>query len=566
MVSEQQDSLEQKQKGKNWVKCTTPAVGTKNGGMLNKVLPKNKDGNDERSSKSIGMQNLGHQDAVTKTRRLTGRNRSGRNRNVGVGRGSGKLLIENSSRMLPEGMSGGVELGSMEGALRRRNHQKKWSDGDNIPLGSTDLGQRRYSVAWLLQRRNFKATAESCFDIPEQLNKRLHSPKTQKRRYPFDSTPIIPKYGSGNDADEAVPAWMEETDNSEINFNFRVLGKDDKRHWEKFGKVKDVDDVRLCTIADYDKNETNEQEYTKIQFITENDNRMMNPLTQNDIMQAFSGISNGDISDKNNEIFNPDNIFGADQPSLPKARIFPEQPVREQKERDVNRRPIINIKEMPNPDQLTQISQEKRDFLYSLMKGKEQSVGHQSVNRTGTTQKEALSNTAVYASDLEVAHGRESIATTIKKNQAPTSPHIVSEMRHGPHLPSHQQISCETQQRKSAPRRFSNSSLKENEKQKLSQMIHEKLKKYSVAPSKLAYVSRSASKAVKVELESLGYLIVPSPNCMDTSITRDEKAILSFQHEIRKQYQFAIYRANEEATKYREYQKKRNLKKLMRKL
>merc|ERR1712142_159527 len=89
-----------------------------------------------------------------------------------------------------------------------------------------------------------------------------------------------------------------------------------------------------------------------------------------------------------------------------------------------------------------------------------------------------------------------------------------------------------------------------------------KLRKYSVAPSQLAYASRSASKALKVELEGLGYILVPSLNLMDTKCSKKEKAILSFQHEIRKRYQIAIFRANEEATRYRAYCQKKEPKKV----
>jgi len=568
MVSQQQDLPEQEQ-GEITTELPVQVVGSIMGGVLKKVKPKNKSRifddrllpkdnlgkgvNNERVSKTISLQNVGHHSAVAHTGRHQARIRKKRSR--GVGREGGKLSTENSPGILPEENSGNptnFKLGPQGGGFRRNNHQKKWSS-DNIPVGSTDLAQERYSVPWLVQRREFKDTQECFFELPEPLNKRLHSPTTQKRRYPFNSTPINPlRNVSGKDENEEPPAWMEETENLEIDFNFKALGKDDKQHWEKFGKVKNSADIKVFTIADYEKNVKKEQESAEVQRNTEKEDRfMMNPLTQNDIRQAFSGVSHGDGGKTNGDFYNPDNLFAAESLSQPVAKSVSEKPVQNQV--------MSNGK-----SQLTQISPEKEEFLYSLMKGKGRST-HQSVS-TDKYAKKAQSNDMIYASDLEHEHVRRIVATTKKKNQAPISRPKVMEIRHVPQVLSQQPISREAKQRQPPLQRFSNSALKENEKQKLSQMLHEKLQKYSVPPSQLAYASRSASKAVKVELDKLGYFLVPSPSRINASLTKKEKVILSFQHEIRKQYQIAIYKANEEATRYREYHQKRNQKKLIRKL
>lgn len=110
--------------------------------------------------------------------------------------------------------------------------------------------------------------------------------------------------------------------------------------------------------------------------------------------------------------------------------------------------------------------------------------------------------------------------------------------------------------------RFSISSLKDSEREKVMLMLREKLRKYSVPPSRLAYASASASKLVKMELKTLGYVEVPTVNPLnDTALTREEITVFCFQHEIRKHYRSGIHEANEGFTKYREYllktQKKR---------
>lgn len=474
--------------------------------------------------------------------------------------------------MMPEEGSGNpphFKLGP-QGGFKRNSHQKqKWSS-NHIPVGKTDLARKIYSVEWLLKRRDVKETQESNFDIPEPLNMRLHSPTSQRRRYPFFSTPS--RYGSGhNKEDEEKPAWMEESaENLKLDFNFKVLGKDDKQHWEKFGKVKDAGDIRVLTIADYEKHEKKENESAQQRRSTENDAQfMMNPLTQNDIMQAFSGLSHGQSGVDNDEPFNPDNLFAAaPAPASSSSRVIEKEPVMNQVEHDVNLRAPPKNKVMPQKQtQPKQMSSEKKNFLYSLMKGN--GPGKSSAEKS---VKPIQPPSMIYASDLEHEQVQKKVAAANaaakRKNPTPISRPNASEIRSGlvqpiqPRHPTKQPISQEIPQQ-TYQQRFSNSSLKESEKVKLTQMLHEKLKKYSVPPSQLAYASRSASKALKVELEGLGYSLVPSLNLMDTKCSKNEKAILSFQHEIRKRYQIAIFRANEEASKYRAYCLKRNQKKLM---
>jgi hypothetical protein len=105
----------------------------------------------------------------------------------------------------------------------------------------------------------------------------------------------------------------------------------------------------------------------------------------------------------------------------------------------------------------------------------------------------------------------------------------------------------------SKPVRFSISSLKDSEKQQLRKMLYKQIQNYSVAPHKLTYASMTASKHVKKELKYLGYVDVPRPNPNDFMLTKEEKLRLICQHEIRKHYLSAIFKASEDATKFREY-------------
>jgi len=202
----------------------------------------------------------------------------------------------------------------------------------------------------------------------------------------------------------------------------------------------------------------------------------------------------------------------------------------------------------------------KEDFLLSLMQ-KGLLAEQPSISRTD--KPNAMMHTS--SVERERGHAQKGVAA-VKKKQCTVIDQIMPELRVGPRPPTLQAIPHESQQQESSPQRFSNSSLKDSERVELSNMLHKKLRLYSVQPSQLAYASRSASKAMKVELEKLGYIHVPSPKRMDTMLTINEKAILSFEHEISKQYQIAIYQANEKAMRYREYHKKRNQKKLMREL
>jgi len=571
IVSQQQDSPEKDQWGNNTTNESVQVVGTKNctvkpksdnGHLDDRTFGQKDDfniGANHEQEGDIAVPSDGNQGTFHNTGQLHGRIK--RNQSKEIGRGGGKLLTDSSQDMLPEDRSAkppSLMLGLQVGGLKRNNNKNIWNNNKNIPVGSTDMGQQRYSVPWLLQRRDSKDTQEINFDFPEKLNIRLHSPSSQKRRYPFGTDPIYPsRCDSGIDKDEETPAWMEETENLDMDFNFKVLGKDDKLHWEKFGKVKDVDDIKVFTSADWERSKTKKQDNSELHRITENENQFTaNPLTQNDIMQAFCEISRGENRDNIDDIFNPDILFAVQPRSQLTKRVLSKRSLQKQIEHDVDLRAPANT--MPeDPAQSKQMSPEKEDFLHKLMKGKGQSAGQlKSKSGTGKTSKQAQHKAMIWASDIENEFVRKRVVTAKTQNQVPISSYNVLEMRHGPNTSTNKPIS-QSQQRQPTPQRFSNSSLKENEKLKLSQMLHEKLRKYSVAPSQLAYASRSASKAVKVKLENLGYLLVPSPYRMNTSLTKNEKVILSFQHEIRKQYQIAIYRANEKATRYRVYHKRK---------
>jgi len=319
----------------------------------------------------------------------------------------------------------------------------------------------------------------------------------------------------------------------------------------------------VFTIADFEEHEKKEQESANVHLSTGSESKFKMSITTKDIMQAFNAFSepfrsSGDAID---EPFNPDNLFAVEQPSQTTARNESEQSPRKQVDNDMNIRASPKNKVFPiRATQPSQMSSEKDEFLRSLLR-KGLSTEQSSISRTDKL------NTMMHTPSIELerVHEQKGVAT-VQKKQGTVIDQSMSESRIVPRPPTLQAIPQESHQQGPSPQRFSNSTLKCSESVELSNMLNKKLRLYSVQPNQLAYASRSASKSMKVELEKLGYFLVPSPKRMDTSLTMNEKTILSFQHEIRKQYQIAIYRANEEATKYREYLKQRNQKKLMREL
>jgi len=99
--------------------------------------------------------------------------------------------------------------------------------------------------------------------------------------------------------------------------------------------------------------------------------------------------------------------------------------------------------------------------------------------------------------------------------------------------------------------RFSNSKLQGDELAQLTQMLNEKLGRCSVAPQDLVIVSKSAAKNLRISLKTLGYECVtlpPNPN--DKRLTMNEKTKLSYQHEVRKLYNYSRVQATKQAGKY----------------
>jgi len=555
VVPQQKDEKEPDQTGKSSKRPTTGG-GSKKGATSKRLKPKNKSNSDDqrpatardagvasnpnqRGSKGGNASNHPARNlAVPGAGRLQGKGK--RNRGHGVGRGGGRpdfspgVVPDENAGHLPQ-----LKLGPPGGCKRKQ--QQRWELA-KTPEALTDLSQQKYSVPWLLQRRDNKDVQECYCDLPSPLSRRLLSPDSQKRRYPFNSTGTTQQTtrGGHNNQNESVPAWMnEQSENLEGDFNFQVLGIEDKEHWEKFGTVKDMGDIRVLSIADYEREDDRRKKVNteKQQSVEEKEQYMINPVTQEDIFQAFTGNTLGETGTGDQEgTFNPDDLF-ASEPIQPPRKVAD----------GLGREGNASSQLKGQKQSTQQIPSGKEDnFLLSFMKDvkppKLPGVGLPLPESTTPSKPLGQDNSMMYA----LEHGRRRRPANPAKLPTPISRPSTTDVRGKKHQ---HRVNPNSRHEPQQHQRVSNSALTDAEREQLTQMLHERLQKYSVSPSELAYASRSASKALKLELTGLGYMVVPSPNLNDASLTKKDKAVLSFQHEIRKQYHIAIYRANNEANR-----------------
>jgi hypothetical protein len=165
---------------------------TSNGGLSNKVIPKTRGINtapsieqfptsNKRAANSGGdCLNRSENHAVQP---LSGCGRGKWGGGFSGGRGSGNLAADSC------GTEGGVCSPGFQAQARSKAQKQKWEMKQD---GQTDLGRKMYSISWLLQRRSKKTVQDNIYELPDFLNKHSLPLASQKRRYPFASSPSHP--------------------------------------------------------------------------------------------------------------------------------------------------------------------------------------------------------------------------------------------------------------------------------------------------------------------------------------------------------------------------------------
>jgi len=349
--------------------------------------------------------------------------------------------------------------------------------------GLTDLGKKKYSTSWLLERKEM-AQGGIC-DLPDTLHKHNLSISSQNRRYTSDS-------GLTNPA--AVTA------NEEANAQ------------EPTGKSMEKKDY------------TTQRKSRGFQSMEAN----LTTKGQKNIFPRQRGTLN------NEKPAHHDNLFSTTtaKPSTTGVMAAVAEAM------NVQSRPSANVESHSKNR-----SRGKEEYSYK------KNPNHRGATVNRTNFQETVSTNGgrnkphEYHGSANSQMSHSSVNYTGGQREFNSSS-LANKYREAP----------QKQQFNTEQPRFSISSLKDSEREKVMLMLREKLRKYSVPPSRLAYASASASKLVKMELKTLGYVEVPTINPLnDMALTREEITVLSFQHEIRKHYRSAIHEANEGLTKYREY-------------
>jgi len=502
MMPQQQVADDQEQLGKN---AKRPAQGgVKKGSVSKKVKPKNRGINAAASTERFPTSNMraanvgdgsSNQCENHAVQPGSGRGRGKRGRGYAGGRRGGKWSAD------PVGAEGAANPPGFQGKPRRNAQKQKWEG--KLLEGQTDLGKKMYSISWLLQRRGKETVQDSICDLPDFLHKHSLPPASQKRRYPYVSSPSHPS------AEQQEVAQERPGDGS----NFSEQTKKEEKDY---------------TLSQKQQRIFHPQEETR------------NPNHQKNV---FTSRRNGN-KEPGEQPAHPDNLFAptTTKPSSTGLMAAVAEAMHVQS---------VHSHASPKPDPKNRLHR-KEEYLYNrLVKTKAAlpsapASRHQlpessppDVHRQGKNVPRDYDFKHESGNEVSRAYpgmprefSPKSLADTYPENPPPSS---------------HQKLP------NSEPVRFSISSLKESERQQVALMLHEKLQKYSVPPGKLAYASKSASKLVKNELKSLGYIEVPTPNLNDVTLTKEEKTRLSFQHEIRKHYRSAIFKANEEVSKVREY-------------
>jgi len=326
---------------------------------------------------------------------------------------------------------GAENIGSPPGfeAKVRRNVQKKWENKED---GLTDLGKKMYSIKWLLERSGKDAVKDCIFDLPDSLNKKFLSPSSQKRNYPF--TTIL---------------------QSPLNGNEREVGQDNSEDVSITGSQKQVKKEKDYTISPQ-----NQQRTFQFQEDTRSRNNVF-PRSNKEFGQTPA---------------RHDNLFAPTATKQSSAGLM--AAVAE----------AMNVQSRPALQQLEPKIKAllKGEYLHNRM-GPNKSLPTSPSDRL---QHPETSTPGVVRQRNKVPHDYDFKHENAKKASRACSglPHEMNLKSLADTYPENPQLSRE--QPNSKPRRGT-SSLKESERAILATMLTEKIRKYSVQPSKLSYASRT---------------------------------------------------------------------------
>jgi len=353
-----------------------------------------------------------------------------------------------------------------------------------------------YSIKWLLERSGKDAVKDCIFDLPDSLNKKFLSPSSQTRSYPFTTILQTPLHGKEREVDQ--------NNSGDVSF----IGSQKQVKMEK----------------DYTISPQNQQRTFQRQEDTRDQNYRSNVFPR----------SNNETPAHHGNLFPP---TATKQSSAGLMAAVAE---------------AMNVQSRPAPQQLDPKIKalRKGEYLHSRMEPNKSLP----TSPSDRLQHPETSTPGVVRQRNKVPHDYD-----FKHENAKKASHACSGVPHEMNLKSLADTYPEnpppSREQPNSRRRRRTSSLKESERALVATMLMEKLRKYSVQPSKLSYASRTASKHIKNELKGLGYVEVPVPNLDDAHLTIEEKIVLSFQREIKKYYHSAIYKASKELSELSRYQK-----------
>jgi len=401
--------------------------------------------------------------------------------------------------------------------LRRNTKKQQW---DTTHKGLTDLGKKKYSFSWLMGRRDKEKAQGSVCDLPDSLQKEKQAVISQQRRYPYPGSPSNQQPCVNGGA-----LLKNENPNSQKNIDKNMKEKQDdvlSQSQPRGFQIKEATINATCQENNFIKRTMNETPAHRDNLFAPTTTKPSSTGLMAKVAEAMNVQSVHSCPPMKTD------RSGKMQQNLSRA------PTRV--DRSGNNRFVQNSNHSAGQD---------NRLIFSD-------------NRTADIGRQRNRGT----SDYNFKHGnhptRDALSSSSKANYSNVSrdfsPKSLADTY--PDNPSAQKNKAKPEEQQ----RFSISCLKESEKVQVIQMLNEKLKKYSVKPNMLAYASASASKFVKIELRNLGYVEVPTPH-YDVGLNKEEKTVLSFQHEIRKHYRSAIAKANE-YSKYQDYRMKTSKRKL----
>jgi len=369
-----------------------------------------------------------------------------------------------------------------------RLDQQRQKEGQNAqdwtaqPEGLTDLSRKKYSVPWLLERRDNEKAKECSFQLPNDLSLANLSPTLRARRYPFKTARPNRPFKDGGREDE-LPAWMADEDDLDKDFTFKVLEEGDREHFLKFGRAKNEKELKVISPAEHEAiekakvdaaNQAHQEEFLK-------------PVTNEDIFQAFSSEKAA-----NNDDFDPDSMFAAEAPQPPKK---PEpQPKMVIDEIVMNRSPNPKVATKASVDAVEPSSQ--ANYLQSFMKKPNVNKPPDHTLRPGAKRVDPRAAGSVPGAGV-ARDPTQGVGFAAALSKAPNA------------------------------RPFATSRADRN-------------KTMSIHPNQLAYASRSATKAIRDVLQKLGYKCIVQQKKSIEEMSEEER----YQEHIKKVYEDAIYRAN----------------------